>query len=102
MSEDTARSLIQRFVNDPDFRARLESTEIAERRALIEQEGYGEVRLQHIAAVLPESAGGELSDEEFAAVAGGEITNTRPSDTALTLMSGATSAAAGAVVGLVL
>ncbi|MEO1056851.1 MAG: Nif11-like leader peptide family RiPP precursor [Actinomycetota bacterium] len=99
MSVDAARSLVQRVTTDSDFRARLEAADVADRRTIIEEAGYGEVRLAHVAQALPQSAGGELSDDEFAAVAGGEITNTKPSDTAITIMSGSTSVAAAVIAG---
>ncbi|MEO1056853.1 MAG: Nif11-like leader peptide family RiPP precursor [Actinomycetota bacterium] len=71
MSDEQAAALVRRVLEDPEFARRLEATPFDERRALLRAEGYGDVRLRHVASALPESVGGELSDDEFAAVAGG-------------------------------
>jgi Nif11 domain len=70
MSVEEAQQLVQRAIDDPDFRARLENASQEEKRSVLESEGYGNVTLSHVSQALPGSAGGELSDEEFAAVAG--------------------------------
>ncbi len=75
MSVDQATQFIQRVQNDAAFRQRLEHADPGDRRAILTEEGYGDMRLSHLSAALPKSHGGELSDEEFAAVAGG-IENT--------------------------
>lgn len=74
MSTDQARQLVQRVRDDPEFRARLEAAPSDQKRAVLESEGFGDVKLRHLSESLPESQGGELSDEEFAAVAGGGVT----------------------------
>ncbi|MEO1056854.1 MAG: Nif11-like leader peptide family RiPP precursor [Actinomycetota bacterium] len=70
MSTEQAQQLIRRAMEDDAFRERIEAAPTEERRSILAAEGYGDVRLSHIAAALPTSAGGELSDEDFAAVAG--------------------------------
>ncbi len=72
VSVQQAQDLVRRVGADPDFKARLESADLADRRAILEAEGFGDVRLSHLAHALPVASGGELSDEEFAAVAGGD------------------------------
>ncbi len=71
MSDEQAAALIRRMVDDADFVARIEAAPVESRRAILREEGYGDVRLKNVAAMLPKSAGGELSDEDFAAVSGG-------------------------------
>ncbi|MEO1056850.1 MAG: Nif11 family protein [Actinomycetota bacterium] len=84
MSVELAQGLVRRLATDADFRARLEGAATpAEGRAILRAEGFGDVALAHMSAALPEHAGGELSDEEFAAVAGGSHTTT-----ALTIAAG--------------
>ena len=72
MSVDRARALIQRVSTDEEFARRLIEAPVEDRRQIIESAGFGDVRLSHMSEALPERAGGELSDEEFAAVAGGK------------------------------
>ncbi len=78
MSVDQARDFFQRYMTDEDFRARLDAAgSPADRRVILNEEGFPDMRLSHVAEVLPQSVGGELSDEEFANVAGGSMgTNT--------------------------
>jgi hypothetical protein len=85
------RSLIQRSLEDEEFRQRL----LAEPRAAIEQELGGrlpesvEVRVVEESAdtiylVLPSASvvgeGGELSDEALESVAGGDVINVQETD----------------------
>ncbi len=76
MSDDAARALVRRLSTDTEFAERLRDLPPDERRALLDSEGYEGVRLKHMANALPESSGGELSDEEFAAVVGAGSTET--------------------------
>ncbi|MEO1056852.1 MAG: Nif11-like leader peptide family RiPP precursor [Actinomycetota bacterium] len=76
MSVDQAKAVVQRFQTDPEFVARIQAAAPDERRAIIEEEGYGDVTLASLSQALPERHGGELSDEEFDAVAGGGSTGT--------------------------
>lgn len=76
MSAEQARGLVQKVSEDADFRAQLEGASLAERRALLEEHGFGDIKMKHIADATPEKAGGEMSDEEFAAVAGAGNTTT--------------------------
>ena len=99
MSTDLARDLIARYTTDAEFRERVERAPFEEKRAILEAEGFGEVRLRHLAEMLPESAGGELSDEEFAAVAGGDGTLTVATAAVTGGVTGATVGAA-ALAGL--
>ncbi|MEO1058200.1 MAG: Nif11 family protein [Actinomycetota bacterium] len=70
MSIEQAQALIRRLNDDEEFQQRFIDTPAEDRRALLEAEGYGDVRPPHLAHTLPKSAGGELTDDEFAAVAG--------------------------------
>ena len=92
MSTAQANAMIQQLLTDQDFRERLEAAPVEGKRAVLAAEGYGDVKLAHLSAVLPESSGGELTDEEFAAVAGGRGTGTLigtvTGGTALTIATG--------------
>jgi predicted ribosomally synthesized peptide with nif11-like leader len=98
VSIEQAHALIRRTAEDPDFVARLESTSVQDKRALLAAEGYGDVTLRHLSQALPESAGGELTDEEFAAVAGAGNTVTTIVSGAQSAVISATAASAAAVV----
>lgn len=75
MSVDQARALVRRLNDDPEFAERLQALPVEERRQVLESEGFGVVLKEHIdAAIYP--GGGELSDDEFAAVAGGTSSGT--------------------------
>lgn len=76
MSVEQARGLVQKVADDADFRASLEAAGAGERRAILDEHGFGDVKISHVSEAVPESQGGELSDEEFAAVAGGGNTTT--------------------------
>ncbi len=76
MSKELVQQLVRRALEDADFRQRLEATPVSDRRALLEEEGYGDIQLHHVAQMLPRSSGGELSDEDFAAVVGAVGTST--------------------------
>ena len=91
MTVEQAQALIARVVSDPDFVSRLEAAPPEQRRAILTEEGYGDVKLRHLSRALPESAGGELTDEEFAAVAGGATGTGTVS--AVSLVGGSVSAA---------
>ncbi len=89
MSVDTAREFVQRYATDAEFRGRIEQAASSqERRAIMDEAGFSEVRLAHLAHALPQSSGGELSDEEFAGVTGGSL------DTAIGMVSGMVSVGA--------
>ena len=98
MSIELARELVERVASDDVFRTRLEETPLEQRRALLEAEGFGDVRLKHLSAALPDSIGGELSDEEFSAVAGGGKTGT----IIQAATAGAATAAGGAFMSVLL
>lgn len=100
MSLEQAQALVRRTATDPDFRARLDNAPIEDRRAILEAEGYGDVKLSHLSKALPESAGGELSDDEFLAVAGGNATTAITISVAGSAASGAVGTAAVAVAAL--
>lgn len=74
MSTEQARDLVRRVTSDAEFRDRLDQAPYDRKRAILSEEGYGDVRLRHVSEALPESAGGALTDEEFAAVAGAGVT----------------------------
>ncbi len=77
MSTEQAAALVRRVQTDGEFRTRLTDAATEDRRAILTDEGYGDVKLTHVSQALPASHGGELSDEEFAAVTGGETTDER-------------------------
>ncbi len=94
MSVEQATEFVHRLMSDAEFREQLAEAPIGARRDLLVSAGFGDVKLSHVSEVLPTSAGGELSDDEFRAVAGGDLT------TAITVTA-AGSAAGGAVSGAV-
>ncbi len=93
MSVEQATELVRRVQSDPEFRQRMETADPADLRAILTEQGYGDIRLTHISQALPRSSGGELSDAEFAAVAGGGDT---ASDVVSVVGSGMVLAAAAA------
>jgi hypothetical protein len=99
MSVDQARALMRRMTADPDFAARLRDTPIEEKRGVLVAEGYGDVKLTHISQALPESRGGELTDEEFASVVGAGDTTTIVSAASGPAESVVSVAAASAAMG---
>lgn len=76
MSVEQAKGLVEKVSSDSDFRERLEAAPVGERRTILEEHGFGDVKIAHVSGATPESNGGELSDEEFAAVAGAGNTTT--------------------------
>ena len=98
MSVDQARAFVNRVLTDPEFVERLEAAPPAERRGILTEEGYGDVRLMSLTQALPQSAGGELSDEEFAAVAGG-VNTTNITWAVGTGVGGAVTSVMGSIVG---
>ena len=70
MSVEQARGLLQKVAEDEEFRARLDSAPHDQKRSILAEAGFGDVKQRDISRALPDSAGGELSDEEIAAVAG--------------------------------
>ncbi len=74
MSVEQAQAFVNRLAEDAQFRQQFVESPIEEHRAMLVEAGLGDIRLKHIAEVLPQSAGGEVSDEEFAAVTGGGYT----------------------------
>jgi predicted ribosomally synthesized peptide with nif11-like leader len=94
MSVEQAQAFLKRIHEDEAFRTRVEAAPTpADKRAILEAEGYGEVKLRHLSQVLPESMGGELSDEELQQVSGGDISM-------LTVMSGFTAAGSAVTSGM--
>ena len=100
MSVEQAQALVERAIRDPEFAKRLAETPIDQRRPILVEEGYGDVQLRHLSKVLPEAAGGELSDEEFAEVAGG-LTDKQVLGSAAAFAGGATGTGIVVSVGLV-
>ena len=76
MSVQQAQEFLKRLIEDDEFRARLESLPVNGRRQVLIEEGYGDIQLEHLDGALPTHMGGELTDEEFNAVAGGGATKT--------------------------
>ncbi len=90
MSVDQACEFVKRYATDAEFRDRIDqAASQEERRAFMEEAGFSEVRLQHLANALPRSAGGELSEEGFAAVAGGDAAAAAVTVTAGSLVTAA-------------
>jgi predicted ribosomally synthesized peptide with nif11-like leader len=76
MSVEQARALIKRLSEDEVFRQRVEDAPTpTDKRAILADAGYGDVKLRHISQALPESAGGELTDADLDLVAGGGSVN---------------------------
>jgi predicted ribosomally synthesized peptide with nif11-like leader len=91
MSIQQAQAMVKRLAEDETFRQRLEAAPTPqEKRAILTAEGYGDIKLRHVSQALPTSMGGELSDEELGAVAGGSTV----SWVTLSLQVGAAVAAA--------
>ncbi len=67
---ENAKALLARVEREPEFAERLRALPADERRRLLDREGIGPVRAEHVEAAAP-SVGGELSEEELEAVAGG-------------------------------
>ena len=95
MSVEQARGLLQKVAEDEEFRARLDSAPHDQKRSILAEAGFGDVKLRDISMALPESAGGELSDEEMEQVAGGL------SDTAVGTIAGGASAVSGAAITII-
>ncbi|MEO1056324.1 MAG: Nif11-like leader peptide family RiPP precursor [Actinomycetota bacterium] len=93
MSVELATELVRRVHSDPEFRQRLQTADPADRRAILLDQGYGDIRLSHVSQALPQSSGGELSDEEFAAVAGAGTTSDVVSGIGVTMVAAAAAAA---------
>ena len=72
-SDDAAKALVQRLSADSDLAEQLIGLPIEDRRKLLDSEGYEGVRRAHMANVLPQSSGGELSNEEVASVIGSGV-----------------------------
>jgi predicted ribosomally synthesized peptide with nif11-like leader len=71
MSVESAKKFIERLSSDAEFRAQVESaSDPVTKKKLAQAAGY-DFDMADIAAVLPQSAGGELSDAELEGVAGG-------------------------------
>ena len=94
MSVEQARALVKKATTDSEFVARLERAPDSEKRAILQAEGFGDVKLAHLSEALPESSGGELSDEEFTSVVGAGSTTTI---SASAVSVSVVAAAAGAV-----
>lgn len=92
MSVEQAKQLVKKVSQDADFRAKLDAAPIADKRAILKENGFGDVMLRHVSQALPSSSGGELTDEEFSAVAGGGATSTVVSYVNMTLIVGVAAA----------
>jgi predicted ribosomally synthesized peptide with nif11-like leader len=91
MSVESAKKFIERLANDAEFRAQVESaSDPVTKKKLAQAAGY-DFDMADIAAVLPQSAGGELSDAELEGVAGG-------ADTSMVVSSATLSATISAIV----
>lgn len=100
MSVEKAQELLRRTASDDEFRARLEAATQDEKRAILREEGFADVKLSHVSKALPESAGGELSDEEFAAVAGGSGKTTNVTISAAASAGGGAASASIAIAAI--
>lgn len=65
MSVDQAQALIKRVAEDATLRERLESADYAEKHKILQEEGFGDVRLSHLVKVLPPEMGGEATEQEL-------------------------------------
>jgi predicted ribosomally synthesized peptide with nif11-like leader len=75
MSVESAKKFVERMASDAEFRAQVElATDPVAKKKLVQSAGY-DFDMADIAAVLPQSFGGELSDAELEGVAGGGATN---------------------------
>jgi predicted ribosomally synthesized peptide with nif11-like leader len=75
MSVESAKKFVERLANDAEFRAQVESaSDPLAKKKLVQAAGY-DFDMADISAVLPQSAGGELSDAELEGVAGGVDTS---------------------------
>ncbi len=73
MSVASAKKFLERMATDNDFRAKVEAAQDPlAKKALVKAAGY-DFDVADISAVLPESMGGELSDQELEGVAGGSV-----------------------------
>jgi len=68
MSVESAHHLITKLGTDAAFRERVQHVAPAERTALLESYGFGDVSRADVESA---KAGGELSDNDLQAVAGG-------------------------------
>jgi len=73
MSADNARKLVDRLANDPAFRERLKSTPQAQRQALLESHGFGDVTAEEVNAAVASVSSAELTDDDLENVAGGTL-----------------------------
>jgi predicted ribosomally synthesized peptide with nif11-like leader len=88
MSAEQAQAFLKRIAEDEAFRQRLGAAPApSDKRAILTAEGYGDVRLRHFSEALPQSLGGELSDDELVEVAGGLDSSTAVSVVGSTTMS---------------
>src|SRR5205823_4983861 len=71
MSVENARRLLRQIQNDATLREQLTGVAAAEKKALLESRGFGDVMLEDVRAASATSATGELTDAELEAVAGG-------------------------------
>jgi predicted ribosomally synthesized peptide with nif11-like leader len=71
MSVESAKKFVERMLSDAEFRAEVEAKpDPLSKRQFVQSAGY-DFDMADIAAVMPQSAGGELSDQELEGVAGG-------------------------------
>ncbi len=66
MTIEQARELAERVATDRDFRERIRAADPAERREIVESEGYSLVEREHVDQIAT-----ELSESEMEAVSGG-------------------------------
>lgn len=73
MSVEIAKELIQKVAEDAEFREKLESTPVAEKRAFLKSHGYENISGADLEAAGKGFSQSELSDAELEAVAGGSV-----------------------------
>jgi predicted ribosomally synthesized peptide with nif11-like leader len=71
MSVENARTLILKLANDATFRDHIAKAPASEKKSLLAAAGFADVTPADVAAARA-SHGGELSDAELEAVAGGD------------------------------
>ena len=57
---EQARGLLQRIGADPEFAERLERALFDQKRTVLVEAGFGDLKLRCLSQALPESAGGEI------------------------------------------
>ncbi len=71
MSVESAKKFVEKMATDPTFLAKVqEAPDAAAKQKVVAEAGYN-FDMADLAGVLPQSAGGELSDADLENVAGG-------------------------------